>query len=90
MAFRFLGTCAAVGWRYILRQERNKGEVGAFWRRRCQDSAESASQRDWSQGRVERSSKADMQSDWQKRTACWVSHMKQRKASLRNRERWIE
>jgi hypothetical protein len=31
---------------------------------------------------VERSSKADMQRDWQKSTACCVSHIKHRKARL--------
>ena len=43
-------------------------------------AADSASQASGLQGRVVRSSKADIHSDWEKSTACWVSQRKQSNA----------
>ena len=64
-ALRFLGMeeAAVAGLRYIFRHDRKSGDDEEFCRMWDQLSAFGASHRACEQGRVERSSKADMQRD---------------------------
>lgn len=68
---------------YDLRTGRNS--LGCSCLAACHHSrALEASQDAVSHGNVDLSSKADIHSDWENRTACCVSHMKHKKATLMN------